>query len=137
MFDPVIDVRLANADDLDFIVHSFLFSYWGAPAVRGMTRDDYFGVMRPRLKTALGHSRTIVTVACATDEPDVIAGWAATNGNTILWVYVKKAMRGMGIASSLVRHAAPTSYALQSQHISVPSRYAYRPDALWDLWRTE
>jgi GNAT superfamily N-acetyltransferase len=129
----VITIRYARPSDSDFVIDSFLQSYWNAAAVRGMTRDDYFSEMRPRLKKILAHSATVTKVACTEDDEDVLLGWSAHNGSNLLYVYVKKDMRGTGLARELVGTGID-GYMFRSGHAtSVPKDWKYRPFLAWVL----
>lgn len=46
--------------------------------------------------------RSQVKVACLEEEPDVVLGYAVYEGETLHWVFVKKAWRKLEIASKLV-----------------------------------
>lgn len=127
----MITVRDANADDLDFIIHSFLMGFWGSPAIRGMDRDEYFSMMRPRFKAALANPAVHVRVACVQDDPNTLVGWSAHVGETLIWAYVRKPMRQMGVFKTLIGDTALTGYALPSQHIAAPRSMRYRPHVGW------
>lgn len=133
----MITVRPATADDLDFIIHSFLMGFWGSPSVRGMNRDEYFVMMRPRFKSALLHPSVLVQVACAEDDPSTLVGWAATASDTLIWAYVRKPMRGMGVCRAMLSYVDVTGYALASQHIGPPKDLAFRPHVGWTLFAHE
>lgn len=130
----MITVRYATADDLDFIVHSFLMGFWGSPAVRGMERDDYFTMARPRLKATLANPSVHVRVACAEDDPSTLVGWSAHVADTLIWAYVRKPMRQMGVCRAMLGDANITGYALPSQHTSAPRGLQFRPHIGWTLF---
>jgi hypothetical protein len=129
-------VRPAVADDLDLIIHSFLMGFWNTPAVRGMDRDRYFEVVRPRFKVALGSADMRVVVACAADDPSTLLGWAATHKNTLLWAYVRKPMRGTGVLRSMLADQPwpITGYALTGLGSSPPKHMEFRPWVAWSLF---
>ena len=129
----MIAVRHAVSDDLDFIIHSFLLGFWGSPAVRGMDRDAYFVMMRPRFKAALANQHTQVLVACAEDDPNTLLGWVAFHGDTLLWAYVRKPMRGTGCFRSMIHGHNLTGYALVGMGSTPPKTMEFRPYVAWSL----
>jgi GNAT superfamily N-acetyltransferase len=53
---------------------------------------------------ALTNPMVTVKVACLKEDPDVILGYsvASTNGDAVIWLFVKSAWRQQGIGKSLL-----------------------------------
>lgn len=85
---------------------SFIFSTWLLGLYHGndwfgeIDKDVYFKQYQQVIDALLKKSE--VRVACLPDEPDVVLGYVAYTGNTLHWVFVKKAWRKLGIATALV-----------------------------------
>jgi len=83
----------------------------------------------------LANSNCMTLVACAEDDPNVILGWICVwAGHTAIWAYTKKSVRNMGVIRECLQFANVTGYALPSSHVSVPSKYVYRPQIAWTLF---
>lgn len=103
--EPVFVVRPGRASD-----HAFVFSGWlggdrFSPAGQSCAR--VYQVEQERLVgEILARPGAELRVACAPDDDDALFGWAvlAPSGELpcIHYVYVKKGLRRMGIASALV-----------------------------------
>lgn len=95
------DIRPANVDDLPFIYSTWLKNlYYGCPFYRDVDRKTYFSSYKHIVTGLL--SRATVKVCCLKEEPEVVLGYSVHEGEILHWVYVKKAWRGLRIASCLV-----------------------------------
>lgn len=129
-------VRPFRESDRPFIVDSFCQSYYGAPAVRGMPKDDYF----PWFKRRVNHYCDLMDayVAVSETDDDAILGWALMEptaaGYCLHYVFVRggaASARGCGIAKALVAAAGydVAFYSHRSNGVtSVPRGWTYRPD---------
>ncbi len=126
-------IRSFSEADRGFIVDTFCQSYYGAAAVRGMQRDDFF----PWLKRKVNRMLDMMDVYVATSEndADAILGWAIMEPTAAGWclhyVYVRPEVRGFGIARELVSRASyPVDrYSHRSRHVRQPPvGWSYRPD---------
>lgn len=115
----MIRYRQATENDLGFIVDSYCQSYAKAHEVAGMNRDHYFPAAKNRIKRILSREQVTCTMATSEDDDDVILGWAAVDGPTLVYCYVRKDFRKMGIASALVNPG----------HVR---EYMFRTSPLWD-----
>lgn len=108
-------------------------SYWAAPAVRGMSRRDYFPAMHAQIARLL--SRSAVIIACDADDPDTIVGWACVEGECLHYLHTRKELRGQGISRQLLAEAGALSvYSHVSRHLDrgrVPQGWAYQPFRAW------
>jgi GNAT superfamily N-acetyltransferase len=125
----VFKIREAKVEDIPYIYDSFLMSFKGSPGVEHMASEDYFPAMRATFTKLLEDA--VVEVACAEDDPETILGWAAYHDHTLLYVAVKKAVRGHGIAKALVPPFI-REYAFHSKQVrKVPEGWKHRPDRVW------
>jgi len=51
-----------------------------------------------------------VLIACISDEPNTVLGYAILSGTTLEWVYVKELFRNQGIAKLLVKNQQVETY---------------------------
>lgn len=124
-------VREGGANDLPFVIDSWSQSYYGAKAVAGMQKDDYFPAMHSKVKDILARPGVVLVVACASEDDDTILGWAAFEDRCLHYVVVKKDVRGVGIAKALVPDSI-TMYSYKSARIEkIPNGWKYRPDMVW------
>jgi len=113
----MISLRSYRPLDEDFIYHSWLASL--DRSVRGVNN-----AIRPIIDSCVksGH----VLVACSEEDSDHILGWIAwgepeESDKSLLYVFVKKPLRGNGIASNLF-------------HSVFPAQIQPVPTAFWSFW---
>lgn len=100
----MLERRDPTGEDVGFVVDSWRQSYVFAGAVRGMDRDEYFTEMGRAINALLARPDVELRVVVDTDKPagsDVV-GWAAFEGATLHYVYVRKGYRGQGVARMLL-----------------------------------
>lgn len=105
MIEDLIEVRAAEKDDKNFVIHSWLRSLRSfEPFYRTMTGETFFREHTKRVENAL--DRGYCLVVCPRDHPKIIAGyivWETRIDDTIIhYVYIKEQYRKMGIASLLM-----------------------------------
>jgi len=54
------------------------------------------------VRDILARPDTALLVACHPDDPDTILGWACTGPDVVFYVFVKRDVRRVGVASSLL-----------------------------------
>ena len=118
-------LRPAVESDYPYIVESWLASYRGQAiardAGRGYVHDFKWFIRKLIAKSA-------VLVAADEEEHGVIWGWAATHGETILYVYVRQDFRRQGLGRLLVRPflEQPAIYAARSHvRLNLPAAWRY------------
>ncbi len=93
--------RPATLADKNLIFSTWLLGlYHGNELFHEVPKDIYFAEYKKVVTHLLMKSQ--VTVACLKDDPDVVLGYVVTEGATLHWVFVKKAWRKLGIATTLV-----------------------------------
>ena len=120
-------IRPGAVTDRSFIFDSWRHSFWDAPAVRGMGRDQYFADMGRRVEALL--DRTAVLVAHDPADPDIILAWACIEPPAVHYVFVRKDFRGLGLARALVSSIEGlTTFTHWSRGLrSAPASLQYRP----------
>lgn len=96
------DVRLrpAEASDTNFIYSTYLRGlYYGSAYLGLIDKEAFFANYEARLAYIL--SKASVVVACDTQEPDLILGYAISSPDALHYVYVKPPWRRQGLASKL------------------------------------
>jgi len=96
-------IRNAVETDLPFIYATWLKGLYHDklwPAFRVVHQDTFYPNYHRVIESIL--SRSTVFVACLEDEPDVVLGYSVVSGNTLHWIFIKKAWRGNKIAKQLV-----------------------------------
>lgn len=75
---------------------------WGFVLATWLRTFPLLGERETRLnhmRRALGRGQ--LTVACSTEDPDTLVGWALAEEGDLLWMYVSKDFRKTGIAKQL------------------------------------
>lgn len=95
-----IVLRPAEAGDRNYVLSSWLRSHRSDSGQARRQGPDYWERHHRVVEALLGRAATMV--ACWSDDPDVIIGWACTEDRTVHYVYVRKEFRRMGIARMLL-----------------------------------
>lgn len=129
-------LREMGPADRNYVMSSWLRSY----AAKGSGSrdyakhadfyDDYARVVRGLL------ARSTVLVAGLADAPDVIAGWAAWEGDVLHYVVTKPNFRRLGIATWLLQDfcALPVAYTHRTSDAAlckIPEAWTYRRYRIW------
>lgn len=98
----LVSIRPAIKDDYPFIYSSWLQSLWaGNSWFKLIRRDLYFKKYHDVVENVLRSTNSIVLIACLLDEPDIILGFSAREGDRLHYVFVKEDWRGIGLGSDL------------------------------------
>jgi hypothetical protein len=108
------DIRELRIEDHSFIVGAWVSSF--LERVRAVVAAD--------AKRALRES--IVTVACDRQDPDTLCGFAAVDGDSLLYTYVKGPLRREGIARALLEPHGIRSYGYRTDQGESRLRIAER-----------
>lgn len=93
-------IRLGRPEDRPLIYATWLRGlYYGNKYYKTIDQSAYFATYPKVLEHLLNNSS--VQVACLSSDPDVVLGYVVYKGDTVHWIYVKRAWRGLGIAKSL------------------------------------
>jgi GNAT superfamily N-acetyltransferase len=112
------ELRPMREDDRNYVLSSWLNSYAEVgrrPRLvdprtrelqdeggefRGTRRGVYFRVYQPIVEALVG--RSTIVVATLPEEPDVVLGWMAVEGDCLHYLLVKPRWRRLGIARWLI-----------------------------------
>jgi GNAT superfamily N-acetyltransferase len=96
---------LRDAGDAD---HGFILDCW----YRSF-ESDYFDRARRKLREALGKRKNASRVILATDPEDtnILLGFAVVEGARLHYVYVRQAMRRLGVARQLLESVPIETYS--------------------------
>jgi hypothetical protein len=90
-----IIIRDCEESDHSFIYKTYLTNRWFDKANRTtLKKDSWMSLQHKRLETIL--TNDVVIVACLSDDPDTIVGFALMDG-LVPWTYVKLAWRSPGL----------------------------------------
>ncbi len=96
----LIAIRPGCPDDYNFILSTWLRSTWYAKTnATTLKKPTYFKAKHAEIDKLLRAS--VVLVAAAKDDPDVIYGYGVFGESGPVWLYVKKEWRNAGIATAL------------------------------------
>lgn len=115
-------VRDGVEDDRPFIFATMLRGLfygdsWFSEVPKAIFMQEYHGIVERLLDTAE------IRVACLKDDPEVILGYALINApDTVHFVFIKKAFRGIGIAKSLVPLTVTNTTHLTKAGLSIIKR---------------
>jgi hypothetical protein len=85
-------IRPGRAFDLAYVVDTW---------VKSDRTDETISQATSRVRQALALPDTELRVAHLPDDPDAIVGWAALAPGRVLYAYVRRELRGRGIAKTL------------------------------------
>ena len=95
-----ITIREPKVEDISFLLSTFLKGlYYGSRFWALVDQEAFFSNYEPFIKQLLIKSK--VSVACLTEDPDVILGYSIFNNTTLHFIFVKKSYRKLGIARLL------------------------------------
>jgi GNAT superfamily N-acetyltransferase len=101
--------RAPTADDLGFVLKSWIRSYANSPWAGSMSRDRQVQSIRGTVLDLIQRGMT-VRVVCLTSRHDFLLGFIAyetpPEGPVVHYVYVKSGYRESGIASALLESIA-------------------------------
>lgn len=87
-------LRVGRPADLAYVVDSWV--------KRGRDRGERLSDATARVRAILADEGTELRIACLPDDPDAILGWAAVAPPSLHYVYVRKELRGQGLARALL-----------------------------------
>lgn len=87
-------LRLGRPSDLAFVVDSWV--------KRGHARNERLSDATARVRAVLADATTELRIACLPDDEDAILGWSVVSPPALHYVYVRKELRGNGIARALL-----------------------------------
>lgn len=122
--------------DRHYVLSSWLRSY----AAKGRDSRDYgehsqfFDDYAPVVRSLLARSQVIV--ASMREEPDIIIGWAAIEGDALHYCLVKPRWRRLGVASWLLADFAAlpvviTHRTSDAMRCPIPKAWTYRRYRIW------
>lgn len=116
--------RPAQYSDTWFITSTWLESFQGSREAGLILAEDWFAVMKPQILKLLAYPSVEVTVAYNPENDDLKSrdyGWIAhekfADGPLILYLYVKKPARGIGLGKRLLKEVTdgPILYACKTK----------------------
>jgi hypothetical protein len=121
-----IELRPRRASDTDLILSDWIRSYRAFGLLcRGVPNLQYHAKQKPLVMAALGRCTTVV--ACCSDEPELVYGWACyergPQSDVLHYVHVKERYRQYRVASRLLAE------------LSTPVSYTHRTEQTRDLWK--
>lgn len=121
---PEFSTRAGLPEDLSFVYATWLRSYRHSSAFAKKITDRVFYLAHhAAIERILARGATVL-VCTPADSPEVILGYAVTEGTTLHFVYVKKPFRRLGIASGLLAGEGPSMF----------SHWTDDWDRIRDLW---
>ncbi len=118
-----IELRPANADDMNFVYSSWLSSV-ATGEKRRTPKEIVYKNHREIMARAL--NKSYVLIACMHDHKDQILGWLCYEDTVLHYVYVKQTFRKHGVASMLVNHL----------NLDEPYTVTHWSWRLWDISKT-
>ena len=95
-------LRPLKTSDHALITDSWVKSYRGSPFARRIPDQVYYDHMYQAVRSMLELERENFEVLCAPFEEDVIQGWACTTKETLHYVFIGTAFRGLHLARTLL-----------------------------------
>ncbi len=120
-----------NHRDLAFVIDSWRQSFWDAPAIRGMARDDYFPAQERRIYALLARPGAKLKVARDEQDAELVLGWALIEAPVLHYVLVRSKLRGNGIARALLEGFIVDQYSHRSRLVTrAPVGWRFTPHVL-------
>lgn len=110
-FDGLYKIRLAEPNDKNFVVTSFLRGvYHDGSWFSKIPEAIFMATYRLVAERLFSSAKCMTVVACLQDDPDVILGFSivSVDGTVLHWVYIKKKWRRYGIATRLIPNTVTT-----------------------------
>lgn len=85
----MIHYRAAQPTDIPFVIDSWAQSFYGAPAVKYVWRDDYFKGMHRLIVGLLARKGARLTVASPEGDDETVLGWACREGDVLHYAFVR------------------------------------------------
>lgn len=79
-----------------------------------MERDDYSPAMLSHIKQILTRPNIDLRIAASEKDDLTVLGWVCTEGEVLHYIYVRKDLRGNGIARDLVGERTIRQYSHKS-----------------------
>ena len=95
-----IQTRQPTAHDESLLLSTFLKSLRNQKPYRFMDTNIYYSFAHCFAKSMLSTARILIAHE-PTDETEVY-GWAAFNGNALIWIYVKQVFRNARVGTQLM-----------------------------------
>lgn len=105
-----IAIRDATPDDMPFFFNSFLNHYkHSSPHTRLIPDGNYYLEMHSIADRILDRKDNVLKLCVLAEDPSIAFGylWANKYPQTIFYLYVKKAFRGLGIGKALMLDSFP------------------------------
>lgn len=108
-----IMLRYGKEEDRKFIMSSWLNAFKGSYYAGPIQFNLYYKTYQEVIDRILRRPQTEVVVACLPDDEDEILGYAVVEGfgdqgPCVHWAYVKRRLRGFGIASTILAYLGVT-----------------------------
>ena len=91
--------------------------------------DRHAHLARQRAARILSDPSVTILVACSDQDHDALAGFIIFSGNTLHYIYVRKAAQGLGLAHELCSHLPPGDIATTHQPLDsrpLPAGWSYQ-----------
>ena len=122
----MVEIRLAKANDINFIYSTWLRCYkHDSPLTKYTKREIFFEEHQKLLDRLLTKKGTTVAVAVDDKDPDLIFGFLAYEPKIVHFCYVKEPFRKMGIARQLFESQKIVPEECRATHLTY---------SLLDLW---
>lgn len=112
----MIEIRGAEANDIAFLYSTWLRGlYHGNDYFSSMDSDAFFASKKEEVTAILCSPDVSVRVACAIDDRELILGYLVAqisdSGCSVVWCWVRPAMREKGVATKLAHGLRVNSVA--------------------------
>ena len=99
----MITVRKGDTSDTNFIYATWLRGlYYGDTWFSEIPKQIFMENYHNIITSILNNPATTVLVMCLKEDHEVVVGYAIIKPGALVWMFIKKAWRGMGLARELV-----------------------------------
>jgi GNAT superfamily N-acetyltransferase len=125
-----IQIRPGKAEDKAFIISTWVRGqYYGDAWFTAIDTEAYYMNYSKYLEALL--IKSDITVACLSEDEDIILGYAVSSPGELHWVFVKKPWRAQGIARSLVAADVTTITSITKPGLAIAKKHNWK----FNPWR--
>jgi len=122
--DDVIEIRDYRLADRPLIFAKWLWELRrGNSWFNAIDKKAYFDHYHEVVEGILNHPDTETRIACLSEDPDTLIGYAIVSRETLHWVYIKRPFRGFGLTHRLVPPNITTVTHLTVKGKQILNRY--------------
>ena len=120
----MIKLRELCSDDVNFVIKAFIRNYYANAQGKKPKADLFYQNHSEQLKALHADGKIFCVIACSSDDPALIFGFAIFGiDRTLHYVLVKESYQRLGIASKLIAHIIKDRKEIVISHFTKDINY--------------